>query len=147
MCAPAVIPLAIGTAVGVASAVSQGSANAEQARVNAVLARRQAGHAKQVGAEKAGQIGAAGRRMSSSALAGQAKGGGSFSEVPMALTAANVAADQAQVRSNSAMSAWGFEAEAATWDAKRKYAKTSTGFGVAGALLGGAGGITSALTK
>lgn len=146
MCAPAVIPIAAGALVGTAAAVVQGKAAAESARVNALLARRKAGAAKQQGAEQTAQIGAAGRRTASSALA-QMAAGGVVTEAPLARTAANVAADQSQARANAALRAWGFEAESEIEETRRKAAKTGIGFGVAGSLLGGAGGITSALTK
>lgn len=151
MCTPAVIPIVASTAIGTAGAIAQGQASAEHARVNAELARRQAFSARQLGVDQASAIGSAGRRIQSSALAALGASGvdtasGTVAS-PLAQSAVNVAADQAQVRANSALRAWGFEAEATSYEQKRKLANQGTIFGVAGSILGGAGGVASALTK
>lgn len=149
MCTPLVIPAIVGGAVNIASSVVSGEAASKQAKANQELAEKQRIMALQQGVAQAARIGAEGRRVQSSALAAMGASGidtASGSD-PMALSAVNIALDQEQAKANAALRAWGFEAEELDYHRQRAVAGLTTGFGVAGGVLGAGGGIASALSK
>jgi len=135
----------VGGGIQAVSALQQGSAEAQVARNNAMVARWQARDALDRGAKDAGEVSTEGRRLANEAAAAESTRGVTTESNPFATTAMQVARAAENAKANAALEAWGFRQEARDQTARARIAKRQSALGALGAGLGGVGGALSAL--